>query len=310
MIDISCSIVVFHNPVKEIKNAINSFLAGTSNVKLYLVDNSVDDNLRFTFDSFSPLVEYIYNGKNLGYGSAHNIAIQKTINSSRYHLVLNPDVEFDATVLNRLIKLMEQNPDIGLVMPKILYPNGSMQYLCKMLPSPAHLFLRRFIPGPLKVLFKKTLDKYELRNKDYNSIMETPNLSGCFMFIRTSVFNEVGMFDERFFLYMEDTDLCRRINERYKTIYYPIVSIIHGYGKASYKNFRIMKLHLKSSVKYFNKWGWFNDKERGAVNTITISSSYMFKNKIKGITNKINAGTQEAVTINMGATRQVQINLN
>jgi GT2 family glycosyltransferase len=283
MIEISCSIVLFHNPVVEITKAINSFLASTNNTKLYLVDNSADDSLRYVFNQHR--VEYIYNGRNLGYGAAHNIAIEKAIGVSKYHLVLNPDVQFEPEIINRLTQFMEQHFDVGLVMPKVLYPNGKMQYLCKMLPSPFHLFLRRFIPGPIKNLFKKTLEKYELKNKDYNAAMETPNLSGCFMFMRTSIFKEVGMFDERYFLYLEDTDLCRRINERYRTIYYPIVSIIHGYSKASYKSFRLMKLHLKSSVQYFNKWGWFNDKERTLINTSILSNSYFFNNTISILSN-------------------------
>jgi GT2 family glycosyltransferase len=283
MIEISCSIVLFHNPVVEITKAINSFLSSTKNAKLYLVDNSADDSLRYVFNQHR--VEYIYNGRNLGYGAAHNIAIEKAIGVSKYHLVLNPDVQFEPEIINRLSKFMEQHNDVGLVMPKVLYPNGNMQYLCKMLPSPTHLFLRRFIPGPVKKLFKNTLEKYELKNKDYNAIMETPNLSGCFMFIRTSIFKEVGMFDERYFLYLEDTDLCRRINERYRTIYYPIVSIIHGYSKASYKSFRLMKLHLKSSVKYFNKWGWFSDKDRKLINTCILSNSYFFNNTISILSN-------------------------
>jgi GT2 family glycosyltransferase len=288
MIDLTCSIVLFHNPVTEITKAIESFLNCTKNVKLYLVDNSADDSLRFVFESYP--VEYIYNGRNLGYGKAHNIAIQKILNISKYHLILNPDVEFEPGVLSRLSRFMEQHQDIGLIMPKVLYLNGDMQYLCKMLPSPSHLFIRRFIPGPFKLLFKKILDKYELKNKDYNSIMETPNLSGCFMFIRTNIFKEIGMFDERYFLYFEDTDLCRRISEQYRTVYYPRVSILHGYSKASYKSFKLMKLHLTSSIKYFNKWGWFNDRKRVLINTSILNNSYGLKRKLPLRTNIAVAG--------------------
>ncbi len=305
MIEVSCSIVLFHNPVTEINKAIESFLSCTKNAKLYLVDNSADDSLRYVYDA--ERVEYIYNGRNLGYGAAHNIAIQKAMKVSKYHLVLNPDVEFDPAVISRLIKFMDQHNDVGLVMPKVLYPNGDMQYLCKMLPSPTHLFMRRFIPGPVKRVFKKMLDKYELKNKDYNSIMETPNLSGCFMFIRTNVFKEVGMFDERYFLYLEDTDLCRRINERYRTVYYPIVSIVHGYSKASYRSLRLMKMHLRSSIQYFNKWGWFNDKERASINTSILSNSYFFSNTISILTGISNFASESfARKINIDGEQQLQ----
>ncbi len=271
MIDISCSIVLYHSSVDEIRKPIESFLSSTRSVKLYLVDNSADDSLRFEFNS--PQIEYIFSGRNIGYGSGHNLAIEKARGNSKYHLVLNPDVEFNPEILSRLFKYMEQNEDIGLVMPKVLYMSGEMQYLCKTLPSPSDLFARRFIPGPAKFLFKNYLERYELKHKDYNSIMEVPNLSGCFMFIRTAVFAEVGAFDEQYFMYLEDTDLCRRINEQYRTVYYPLVSIVHAYSKASYKNPKLLTYHIGSSIKYFNKWGWFKDRKRELINKSAISNT-------------------------------------
>jgi hypothetical protein len=229
------------------------------------MDNSADDSLRFHFTE--PQFEYIYCARNLGYGGGHNTAIERIRSKSKYHIVLNPDIDFEPPVLDELFDIMEANQDFGLLMPKVLYRSGSLQYLCKKLPSPADLFMRRFIPPPFKLLFKKSLMQYELRDRDYSSPMEVPNLSGCFMFIRTSVFEKVGMFDNRYFMYLEDTDLCRRIGQYYKTVYYPSISIIHGYAKASYKNFNLLIHHIKSSVKYFNKWGWFTDAERFTINS-------------------------------------------
>ena len=276
MTDISCSIVLFHNDPEELRLAVDSFIRSTRNIKLYLVDNSADDSLRYEFDS--PRIEYIFSGKNLGYGSGHNLAIAKSKGESKYHLVLNPDIEFDPEVLDSLFRFMEQNTDVGLVMPKVLYRNGDIQYLCKRLPAPTDLFLRRFIPGRLKPLFKTLLETYELKFRDYNSVMEVPNLSGCFMFIRTDVFSQVGAFDEQYFLYLEDTDLCRRIHESYRTVYYPRVSIIHGYKKGSYKSLKLMGYHLWSSIKYFNKWGWFDDKARMFINRSLIRNAPVRQN--------------------------------
>jgi GT2 family glycosyltransferase len=101
---------------------------------------------------------------------------------------------------------------------------------------------------------------------DYNTEMEVPYLSGCFMFIRTSVFNEVGMFDDNIFMYLEDTDLSRRINEKYKTIYYPKVTVYHKFEKGSFKNKKLLKYHIKSAIYYFNKWGWIFDRDRKTIN--------------------------------------------
>lgn len=285
MFDLTCSIVLYHNPSNEVRIAIESFLNANRHVKLFLVDNSKDDLLRFQF--ISPQIEYIFNGRNLGYGKGHNIAIKRAINESKYHLVLNPDVEFNPAILDSLYEFMEANREVGLVMPKVYYKNGHLQYLCKKLPSPADLILRRFIPKSVQSIFKNSMDQYELKHKDYNRIMEVPNLSGCFMFIRTSVLKVVGDFDERFFLYLEDTDLCRRIGQQFKTVYYPNASIIHGYSKASYKSFSLMKMHLASSIKYFNKWGWLFDFERAAINNRVLNSVFKPKTAAKTYEDKI-----------------------
>lgn len=266
MIEISCSIVLYHNTVEEVKPAIEGFLSCTQNIRLYLIDNSADDSLRYKF--LSPNVQYIFNDQNVGYGAGHNIAIKLAQGKSLYHIILNPDIEFKADTITRLFAFMKQNKNVGLVMPKVLYRDGATQYLCKKLPSPFDLFLRRFLPQSFKFLLKRFFESYELRNKDYDSVMDVPNLSGCFMFIRTSVFKSVGLFDERYFMYLEDTDLCRRINKYYRTVYYPSVQIIHGYSKASYKDIKLMFHHLQSGVKYFNKWGWFADKNRVHTNNI------------------------------------------
>jgi hypothetical protein len=96
--------------------------------------------------------------------------------------------------------------------------------------------------------------------------MEVPNLSGCFMLLRVDVLNIVGLFDEQFFMYLEDTDLSRRINNQFQTMYYPEVSIIHKYEKGSYKVFKLLVYHIQSAFKYFNKYGWFFDPVRTTIN--------------------------------------------
>ncbi len=201
----------------------------------------------------------------MGYGAGHNISIKQSIRKKiKYHLVLNPDVYFKRGVLEGLYEFMQDNHDIGLVMPKIFYPDGSMQHLCKLLPTPWILILRRFLPSS-KYLSKKNR-LYELRFADYDQIMNVPYLSGCFMFLRTQALEKAGLFDERFFMYFEDADLTRRIRQIYRTVYYPRVSVFHQYAKGSYENWVLLKYHLQSSLKYFNKWGSFFDKERREIN--------------------------------------------
>jgi hypothetical protein len=256
--------VVYHHTADQIRKPIESFLRLKKRTKLYIIDNSCNDKLRYAF--IAPQIEYIFSGRNLGYGTGHNLALSKVQGLTRYHIVLNPDIEFETSVLDELFDFMERESEIGLVMPQVVYPGGAMQYLCKKLPTPSDLILRRFIPGLVKKYFRRSLDSYELRHRDYHSIMEVPNLSGCFMFIRNEVLETVGHFDETFFLYLEDTDLCRRISESYRTVYYPRVRVVHGYGMASYKSLRMTLHHVVSSFKYFNKWGWLTDKFRDNAN--------------------------------------------
>ncbi len=264
---INVSIVLFNNNPETISKAINSCLLSELVYKIYLIDNSPTDELR-EFSKLDHRIVYIFNNANLGFGKAHNIAMKKSIEEcTPYHLVLNPDVCFEEGVLEELYKFMEENTDVGLVMPKVLYPDGRIQYLCKLLPTPFDLFGRRFLNFyPFKKYIEKRNEIYELRFTGYDKIMEVPYLSGCFMFIRTKVLEKVGLFDERFFMYLEDTDLSRRIHRVAKTIYYPYVNIYHEYVKGSYKNKVLLKYHIQSAIKYFNKWGWLFDREREEIN--------------------------------------------
>lgn len=244
--------------------ALNSFLNTDLTVKLYVIDNSPNNRIKRICNDNR--IEYIFNNANLGFGAGHNIAIKKSLDLSKYHLILNPDIYFTKGNLEKLYEFMENNKDVGLVMPKILYPDGRLQYLCKKLPTPFDLIARRFIPYFIKPLFQKRLDSYEFKDRNYNELMEVPNLSGCFMFIRTGTFKEIGLFDERIFMYNEDIDLCRRIGQKYKTIYYPEAIVYHEFAKESYKSKKLLKIHIDSTFKYFNKWGWFFDEYRTKIN--------------------------------------------
>jgi len=270
MHDLVGSIVVYSNPHSQIREAIGSFLNTRLDVKLYVIDNSPEDGAREL--CWDERVVYVFNGRNLGFGAAHNIAMKASLGEANYHLVLNPDVYFESGVLEKLLDFVRARPDIGVVMPKVLNPDGSTQHLCKRLPSPSDLIIRRFLPSVLKPLVKDRLWRYELRDQDYNRILSVPALSGCFMMINCAALSEVGVFDERYFMYMEDVDLCRRIHEKFKTIYFPEVAIYHGYEKGSYRSLRLMVHHIVSALLYFQKWGWISDEERIAINQKAIAS--------------------------------------
>ncbi len=268
---INISLVTFNNNSTNVSKLIDNCLKSNLLFKFYLIDNSPNEKLK-SLVNISDKIVYIFNKTNLGYGKAHNMALSDSISYGvPYHLVINPDVYFSPDVLEKLYEFMENNPDVGLVMPKVLSPDGGLQFLCKLLPTPIDLISRRFLSwGPFKKYVHRRNRLYELRFTGYNRIMEVPNLSGCFMFLRTSILKKVGLFDERFFMYLEDTDLSRRIHCVAKTVYYPYAHIYHEYGKGSYKSFRLLRIHILSAIKYFNKWGWFNDAERDNINARTL----------------------------------------
>jgi GT2 family glycosyltransferase len=263
MKSVNVSLVTYNNDLEMLRAALSSVFSESELInKCYIVDNSPDEKLATLRNEFP--VTYIFTGRNLGFGSAHNIAIKESIRDNvPFHVVLNPDVYFNAGVIRSLISYMEAHSTCGLVMPKVLYPDGSPQALCKLLPSPSTLFLRRFFSKKIASIM---FPKYEIPYHAIASSSYVPNLSGCFMFFKTNALAKVEGFDENFFMYLEDTDICRRVSNYYETNIYSEVSIFHHYGKGSYVNKTLLKYHVESAIYYFNKWGWFIDPGRRSKN--------------------------------------------
>lgn len=254
------SIVIYKHLFSETKTLIDSLRKSGIVDKIFIIDNSPVPSCDFRHEGLT----YIFTEKNIGYGAAHNIALRKTIAAGvPYHLVVNPDITMDAYILKEMVDYMEQNKEIGHLMPKVIYPSGETQYLCKLIPAPSDLIFRRFLP---KKWTEKRMSRFEMRNTGYDKIIDVPYLSGCFMLLRTEALKKAGLFDERFFLYPEDIDLTRRIGAYYRTVFYPPVSVVHHHAQESYKSLYMMFVHIWNLKKYFNKWGWFFDKQRKKIN--------------------------------------------
>ena len=260
---LTASIVTYKNSPEILRKAIQSFLDTDLEVRLYMVDNSPDDDLNTLCDD--ERIVYIFNNENLGFAKGHNIAIRQIQNESIFHLILNPDVYFEKGVLEELTAYLDKNREVGLISPKILYPDGTLQYSCRMIPTPFDMLIRRL--GLLSSLFSKRIAFQEFRFTGYTQLMEVPFFHGCFLMLRNDVFQKTGLLDERYFMYMEDLDFCRRVAKNQKVVFYPDVQIYHHYARASQKKLKALQRHLTSMIQYFNKWGWFNDKERRKINT-------------------------------------------
>lgn len=270
---IHASIVTYKTHPDELSSVLRCAVESTVE-KIYIVDNSPSEELR-SFADFSPQIDYIGGHGNIGYGAAHNIAIRKAISDgAEYHIVLNPDIEFQPDDIQRMTDYMDSHSEVGWVMPRVIYPDGEMQYLCKLLPAPMDLIGRRFL-GFLPSTRKRD-QRFEMRVSGYDREMDPPFCSGCFMFLRTDTLRDVGLFDDRIFMYGEDLDLSRRIytSERWTTRFWPEVTIVHAHNKESYRSRKLLWIHMKSIVYYFNKYGWLFDNERKKVNA-AVEAQYL-----------------------------------
>jgi GT2 family glycosyltransferase len=258
MISISASIVTFYNDPKLVNIAVSSILNSNENIKIFLVDNSLQPV--FNYLSSDTRIQYIHNPSNPGFGASHNIAIKLSLDSgAKYHLVVNPDVYFESEEIYKMTSFMDANPDVGHLMPRILYPNGDNQYLCKKNPTFFDLFIRGFIPEKYHNFFGKRILDYQYKTNNPNEILyDVPYLSGCFMFLRNETLKKVGLFDDKIFMYLEDADLTRRILEVSRTVYFPDAIVYHHFARFTHKKIKFKLITIKSAFYYFNKWGWLS----------------------------------------------------
>jgi len=258
--------IVLYNPnwEQEVLPLVQELLRVKNLNKIYLLDNSESREIHPKSVIKDPKLRYLHMDANLGYGKAHNIALRESAyHQTAYHLVMNSDIRVKAEDIDAMVAFMESNPQVGQLMPKVLNPDGSQQFLAKRLPSPLDVFGRRFLPASL---IAKRNARYELRDLDLTRPVNAPYLSGCFMLLRTQAVVEAGLFDERYFMYPEDIDLTRTIHRRWLTLYQPAWTIVHAHARDSYKNKHMLRIHIQNMCLYFNKFGWLFDRERRLFN--------------------------------------------
>lgn len=264
---VTASIVLYHTDKTKVANLLNCILFEPVDINIYIIDNS-DVNQNYDFSHYDR-VNYIKSPKNLGYGAGHNIALKLFRDTSDFHFVINPDISFASGELVKMLSRMSSDDSVGQLMPKVYYPNGELQYLAKLLPTPFDLVARRFLGEKVHRFFNPD---YDLRVSGYEREMNVPYLSGCFMLFKMQAIKNIGYFDESFFMYPEDIDITRRMHFYHKTIYYPNANVIHEHAKGSYKSPYLLYLHISNMIKYFNKWGWFFDAYRKKINRSTLES--------------------------------------
>ncbi|MFH1412746.1 MAG: glycosyltransferase family 2 protein [bacterium] len=243
------------NCIKSIKEADLSGLE----YEIIVVDNNSQDNIGKILDWQYPGIRFIQNKKNLGMGAGNNIGLIKA--RGEYAIIMNPDTLVFPDTFKKLYGFMESNLRVGVVGPKQYNPDKTIQDSCYRWHNLFTPFYRRTPLGKTKS-GQKDLARFLMKDFDKNVPMDVNWLLGSFLFIRSSALKNVGLFDERFFLYFEDTDFCRRFWEKnWRVVYYPEAEIIHNHNRASakipfYKFFtdRFSRAHVASWLKYLKKY--------------------------------------------------------
>ena len=254
MIDLSISIVTFNNAgiIGATLESLLSRLPGDLTCRIFVIDNGSTDGTVEIVSRLSSPVNLIRSERgNIGFGAAHNLALPRL--DSTVHVIMNPDITLaDGRTLAILFSYLRDHPAVGMIVPRILNERGELQYLCRRHLTVSDLLIR-FLPGQL---FRKKEDFHQMKDHDYSQPFPVEFASGCLMAIRTDLLKALHGFDERFFLYAEDADLTRRVNQISRTLYVPDAVVIHKWERSSYKNLRLTLIHLTSLVRYFRKWGW------------------------------------------------------
>lgn len=271
---VSGSIVV-HHTLPSLLESVLGCLRREGIKPIYIIENTPIPE----YADFGHHDDIIYfHVENRGYGAGHNVAIQRALElGTQYHLVVNPDVRWSGDVIESLVTYMEANPDVAQTMPKTYYPDGKLQHTCRLLPTPLDMVCRRFIPA---VLCRKRMRRYLLPPEAYRHELNGPYLLGSFMLFRTEALRKEGGFDERFFMYPEDIDITRRLHRNWRTMLVPHVSIIHDHAAQSRSSVRMMYIHMVNMMRYFCKWGWWNDQERRQFNRDLLNqvNTFLFTN--------------------------------
>lgn len=226
--------------------------------KILVIDNSPVDKIKDNFHNLEK-VKYVFTNKNIGFSKGHNLS-KKYLNKVKYHLILNPDIFIEnKNIFEKIINFLELNQDIAMVQPLIYdYQGDNIQYLCKKNPSLLIQIIRGFFRKNIKrfsFLYRYNYF-YEMRDLAYSDqIVESTYLSGAFMFCRTGLLDRIDWFDERFFMYLEDADLTRRLSKLGRCVHNPFFKIRHVWAKGSRKNNYLKLIACISFIKYSFKWG-------------------------------------------------------
>jgi len=256
---LSITIVNYHSekPLRKFLQSLEAYRPEFLH-EVIVVDNSQSrEEMRDLQEDFGEWLQVIEVHQNLGFGAAQNKAVKKA--KGEYILIANPDMEVTEASLKDLLDYGHDIKDFGIIGPQLIYPDGDVQESCRRFPRFSDLLVNRlrFLPG-----FNKRARSYLMEGRSLSKPTQVDWLVGAAMLMKRDRFEELGGFDERFFLFFEDTDLCRRAKEvGYDVWYFPESQFVHSRQRLSDSRIpgmwifkKTFWIHLSSALKYFWKW--------------------------------------------------------
>lgn len=263
------AIVLNTREAKRTVRCVTALLEQTigNELEIIVVDNhSEDDSIGILRNRFGkhPNIRIVENERNRGFGQGNEAGIRHA--TGTYLLIINPDVTLPRNGLKRMKEVMENDPSIGMLGPQLCFPDGTIRRSFRPFPRLSDVFIKRTV---LRFFFRKRLAHYLGTHINPANVQDVDWLAGGCILMRRQLYDDLGGFDRRFFLFFEDTDLCRRIrNAGKRVIYYPPVRAEDGKQRLSEGGFfsiftkKTVRIHLMSAIRYFWKWRWGRDISR------------------------------------------------
>jgi GT2 family glycosyltransferase len=252
-------IIVSYNTRDLVKGCIESiFDCATRELgkEVIVVDNGSIDGTTDMLRAYFPQATVIENGKNAGLSAAWNVGVQNS--QGKYLLFLNSDIVIqDRGALRQMIEYLESNPHVGLVAPKLFFDKKKekMQWSCNECLTPSTMIFGHTV---LKYLFpnSRIFRNYIMADWDRNSVRSVKVVAGAAFMIKREIFDEIGQFDERYFLYFEEYDLSKRMSGKWELHYLPYVHMIHLHAQTTRRSnrWKVTKEATRSCFLYFKKY--------------------------------------------------------
>lgn len=253
------SIIIVSWRVRELLKKCLAGILASADVEFEIIvvdNNSADGTVEMLEKDFSGQVKLIRSERNLGFGKANNLGLAQA--TGEYVLFLNPDTEIEPDTLSKSLAFMKQHPDCGVLGPRMRFKNGEPQPSVRRFPTTTAILLMLF---KLPKLFPHlpAIDKYLAVDFDYEKLQTVDQVMGAFMLMPKKLAEQIGGFDERFFVWFEEVDLCLAIKKLgYQVVYNPDIRIIHHGGKSFSQQTAIANQwrFFHSAFKYFLKNGF------------------------------------------------------